>query len=145
VCLKVGLLLAGEDLSGVRQTLQEWSNTARRVRVDWDDQPVLADFGQALPADQQHLSLYLGDRETGCSCGLATDTQPEGWKRSAMSDLSFLLMQLSHHPFRSLRLGIAWEGEEAELERVELSLPRLRKRVKQGALGRNHLYSVQMA
>jgi hypothetical protein len=142
VCLKVGLVVAGEDLTSVRQVMEEWSKTTRRVRLDWDDKPVEAEFGQALPESGEHLALHLGDRETGCSCGLATNAQNPGWRRSAMSDLSYLLQQLTHQPVKALRLGIVWEGEEAQVQRLPLSLPQFRRLVKRGALVRNHLYAI---
>lgn len=141
MCLKVGLVLTGESLERVRRTIERWATSTRRVDVHWDDEQVASQFGQALPEGQAHLSLHLGDRETGCSCGLAIE-RPRGWRRSAMSDLCFLLQSLAAQPVGSLRLGITWEEESAELEQVSLSLSQFRRLVKRGALGRNHLYSV---
>lgn len=141
MCLKVGLVLSGKNLDRVRSTIEHWAATTRRVDIGWNDEPVGSQFGQALPEGQEQLSLHLGDRETGCSCGLAIE-RPRGWRRSAMSDLGFLLKSLADEPIDSLRLGVAWEGEAAELEQVSLSLSQFRRLVKRGALGRNHLYSV---
>lgn len=138
MCLKVGLVLTGENLGRARATIEGWASTTRRVRVNWEDQPP---FSEAAPAAPDHLAIHLGDRETGCSCGLAIE-RPRGWRRSAMSDLSFLLSALAAQPIKRLQLGIAWEGEDVELEQVELSLSKFRRLVKRGALGRNHLYTV---
>lgn len=138
MCLKVGLVLTGESLGKVRELIERWAETTRRVRVDWSG---IDEFGEALPAGQEHLAVHLGDRETGCSCGLAIE-RPRGWRRSAMSDLSFLLKSLASQPIKSLRLGVTWEGEACNPEQVSLSLPQFRRLVKRGALGRNHLYTV---
>lgn len=141
MCLKVGLVLSGEDLGRVRPMIERWASTTRRVDVSWDDEQVASQFGQALPEGQARLSLHLGDRETRCSCGLAIE-KPRGWRRSAMSDLCFLLKSLTAEPIGALRCGIAWDEESTELEQVSLSLSQFRRLVKRGALGRNHLYSV---
>lgn len=138
MCLKVGLVLTGEHLEQARETIEGWASNTRRVRIDWTDPDP---FGEALLAEPEHLAVHLGDRETGCSCGLAIEA-PRGWRRSAMSDLSFLLKSLAAQPIKTLLLGVTWEGEEAQIERVALTLPQFRRLVKRGALGRNHLYTV---
>lgn len=141
MCLKVGLVLTGENLGRARQAIEGWAATTRRVQVDWDAPSVLESFTEAPRAEHESIHLHLGDRETGCACGLAIE-RPRGWRRSAMSDLSFLLSALAAQPVKTLRFGVTGEGEGAALEQVALSLPQFRRLVKRGALGRNHLYTV---